>query len=190
MMFKPLNEDLMQSQSPSSENRLESLSPGDWSPEVFRLAARKSGRDWGLVMTIHITCETLPNLSPSARSKYDDEYRDAKHENRAVAAVTAQKDGQVVGYGMAGESSEGWSLIAILGVAQGFRRSESFHVTVDCASHSFTVGVGHVIADALIRLLKLPMSVDATTPASRYIFKSLGFRRREDQTNPCILDLY
>lgn len=54
---------------------------------------------------------------------------------------------------------------------------------------NFQVGVGHLIVDALLESCNRFVRVDATNPASQYIFKSLGFRHDDLIRNPCILIL-
>jgi hypothetical protein len=176
---------------PTSEDRLDELSGSVWSPEQFSLAASSFASSTGLTIVTGPPARELPPLSSDVHFKYSGEYEDARKvliRSRRLRVVSVLEADRVIGYGIAHQRKAG-SSIGIIDVDYSSQRSAGLGAEVACGDTRFSVGVGHVVVATLLPMLKPPVSVDATNPPSRYIFKSLGFVTRSGQANPCLLDL-
>jgi hypothetical protein len=91
-------------------------------------------------------------------------------------AVLVCEEGLLIAYGIA-ERREAGSFIKIIDVDRYSSRSADFKEAVEISGQNFEVGVGHVLALALIGACPKPIRVQATDSSSKYIFYSLGFLR-------------
>jgi len=189
--FTPL-EQLLQIPIPeSSEDRLQNLPKDSWRPAFFAEATREFLREAGFTAVVRHPGEALPPLGPDVTYKYRCSYHEvpkriARGENVLVAVVI--EDDRVIGYGIATQGNAG-SEIEIIDVDKFSRRSAGLEHILALDGRKFGVGVGHVVVDLLADALSKPVFVDASSPESRYIFKSLGFTRRPEERNPCLLQL-
>ncbi len=178
----------------ASADRLARLPGQTWSPADFFEATRRFCENDGLVVTVNTTGR-LPKLGSATKFKYsrplEGEYgrvgrRRGRRANVVVAIVA--KGTNVIGYGIALQKDSG-SEIEILDVDHYSRRSSGLSLDVVLGGASFSVGVGHAVIAALVRALRRPIFVNATTESSQYICQSLGFVARPGVSNPCLLDL-
>ncbi len=176
---------------PSSEERLLELPVGSWTPEAFAETTRDFLRETGFSASISERGDALPPLGPDVRYKYSVDYngvaeRIAGGANLLVAVVMEGE--RVIGYGIAYQHDT-HSEIEIIDVDERSRRFAGLQRNLTIDGAQFGVGVGHVVTDLLAVALKGPILVDATSHASRYICKSLGFVPRPGEQNPCLLHL-
>lgn len=167
-----------------SEDRLEALPDGSWTPAQFHQAAERFRQERGLTVALIRRGDDLPPMRDRAfkypvYGEIPEEWDDG---NDVVVAVVLARN-RLVGYATAVPGE-----IKIVDVHREFLRSSGVQLPIEVAGQSFAVGIGHVLVSKLIGSLDPPLTVDATTPPSRFIFKSLGFRHRESTGNPCILD--
>jgi hypothetical protein len=178
----------------TSEQRLLRL-PGDsWSPSDFVLQIAQLHEQLKLTVSSLTHPASLPALSPDTWFKYsgfDGGSYEAAGEQMAAAdtqvrVAVVTREGRIVAYGIARTDLDA-SEIEIIDVDRDSRRSAGIHKVFEIDGEQFSVGLGHVIAYALIDALPRPIRVDATT--SQYIFQSLGFRHRPGAASPCELEL-
>ena len=176
---------------PTSEERLDGL-PGDqWSVEQFEAAVGSLVKTGSFEVVVSPPTRLLPELTTDTQFKYGQEYVEAAAKipgSRTLRVATVREAGRLIAYGIAHQRKAGNS-IDIIDVDRDSTRSAGIFTLVQCGTVALTVGLGHVIVDALLRASPRPVAVDATNPSSRYIFKSLGFIKRVGQVNPCLLDL-
>jgi hypothetical protein len=172
----------------SSEDRLEEISTDTWSPDLFRDAARELLSLGGLKVRLCDQREQMPARTLTTSFKYNDYDncldRIAQGERLLVAVVLEGKE--LIAYGFAI-----WRQpvpdIDIIDVDLYSRRSVGLSNRVFINHQEFSVGVGHIVVDALATGIHTTIKVDATTSSSRFIFKSLGFVRQPREKNPCLL---
>lgn len=99
-----------------------------------------------------------------------------------------EEEGQVIGYGI-GRRTESGTEVTILDVDGDSRRHAGLAKKFSGTGETFQVGVGHIALLVLLKACSGPFYTDATTSASRYIFKSLGFTSTDPGGNPCLLNL-
>lgn len=189
--FVRIDELLSEPSRPTSEERLERLPSDQWSVEQFEAAADSLVTTGSFEVVVAPPQLHLPDLTTDTQFRYAQEYVDAAAEiprSRTLRVATVLEAGRLIAYGIARRRQSGNS-IDIVDVDRASTRSAGVFTIVHCGTVALTVGLGHVIVDALLRTLPRPVAVDATHASSRYIFKSLGFIKRVDQANPCLLEL-
>lgn len=174
---------------PSSENRLESLPADSWSPSTFRERTIALRHTAGLVVDVGIGAQAPQDLTPDVMFKYaDDTIGVPRHaEGAEPIIVTVTEGNRIIAYGYGFRQVDSPNSISVIDVDLSSRRSSGLQLQVAVGGQDFGVGVGHVLADALITALPVPIEVDATNATSRYIFKSFGFRQKPSSKNPCLL---
>jgi hypothetical protein len=177
----------------AAADRLAQLPLESWTPELFRARTAEFVEQSGIEVRLSTGQHPLPELDAASRFRYSrgqsGEYRGALDEARTgnkVVVVAVLQGGQVVGYGIAKQDDEQWT-IEIIDVDVPHRRSNGLSLDFSVADLQFGVGVGHVIADALIRAVGRPVVADAES--SEYIFRSLGFTEKLDAHSPFVLHL-
>lgn len=139
--------------------------------------------------------EDIPAVPLDSEFKYSkgtsgslDDARYWMEEGHSVWVVFVEGEGAILGYGIAlKQISEGVTEVKIIDVDRHRRRSQGLYTELDLEGARFQVGVAHVLILELMTHLQGPVETDATSPASRYAFKSLGFVHDEGTSNPCIL---
>lgn len=175
----------------TSEQRLEALLAGSWSPQLFLNALRDFLPSERFSVSLVGSGGTLPELHPDGSFKYLPSYPEARSRIEAgeeVRVSVVQEEGWVIGFGIADKDDGTWQ-IGQISVDRSSSRSAGLQRTLSVAGEEFTVGVGHVIVETLIAAVPRPIIVDATNSPSRYIFKSLGFTTRPGAANGCLLQL-
>ena len=175
---------------PTSEDRLLDLPSGAWQPMQFRDAARQLARNASLQVFLLTRGDIVPPLDSDVHFTYPtySEVNDRWARGEEVVLATVREGHRVIGYGVAARRKRK-SEIEVIDVDESSRRPTGLQDTIEIAGAQFGVGVGHVVVEALLGVLKAPVLVDATTMASRYVFKSLGFERRPNESNPSLLKL-
>jgi len=179
----------------NSELRFEQLKDREEAVKLLTLATRLFIDDSDLAVRVVTTPEDILAVPAGSEFKYSGHtwgsLDDAKHsmkEGTSVTVVVVEKDGVLVGYGVAEkEMDEETTEVEIIDVDRWARRSRRFFREIELEGNQFQVGVAHVVVLALMENTKRPVRTDATNPASRYAFKSLGFIHDETTSNPCIL---
>ncbi len=179
----------------SSERRFETAR----SPELIASISKTTKSfqtEHGLSVAVTGSVEKIPDIPRNSLFKYSRPYgegdlpecsqRISNGEKITVALIC--EDGLLVGYGIAVTREVG-SEIEVIDVDCYSRREADLKGTVEVGGEVFQVGVGHVIVIALMEACPRPVKVNATTPHSRYVFKSLGFVHDDYIDNPCILVL-
>ena len=175
----------------SSEERLENLSPGNWSPRLFSEKATELQQNAKLEVSVVSDASQLPRLGSGM--KFSPDYcsyaplLDRQQAGWRFLVSLALKDGQVVGYAIAALLADGCAEIEILDVAVSFRRASGLKADLIVQNETFSVGVAHVLVVAILHTFHGELRVDATSSPSRYVFKSLGFAGLPEETNPCLL---
>jgi hypothetical protein len=175
----------------SSEERLENLSPGDWSPRSFFDKATELQQSANLEVRVVSDASQLPRLDPEIGFSYAYcSYAGCLARQQAgwrFLVPLALKEGQVVGYAITALEADDSAEIEILDVAESSRRGTGLKMDLIVQDETFSVGVAHVLVAALLRTFLGELSVDATNSPSRYVFKSLGFVGLPGEMNPCLL---
>ena len=150
--------------------------------EIITQATKLFQKKYGLEVTVTSSAHDDPEIPQNARFGYGWSYDNLKlheylKENRKggqyTIALVCEED-LLIAYGIA-ERREAMSIILIIDVEKFSRRSADFKEAVEISGENFEVGVGHVLALALIRACPKPIKVDADNSESQYIFYSLGF---------------
>ena len=118
-------------------------------------------------------------------------YRDALvrvAKGRHIVVTAVKEDGRIIGYGIA-RVDEDHSELEVIDVDVFSRRSAGLARDVVIEGQRFSVGVGHLLAAALVERLKRPVIADATNHGSCYVLRSLGFVNRCDEENRCLMEL-
>ena len=180
----------------NSELRFEQLKDREEAVKLLTLATRLFIDDSDLAVRVVTTPEDILAVPAGSEFKYSGHtwgsLDDAKHsmkEGIAVTVVVVEKDGVLVGYGIAEkEMDDEATEFEFVDVDRWARRSRSFFKEIELEGNPFRIGVAHVLVLTLMDNIKGPMETDATNPASRYAFKSLGFVHDDSRPNPCILE--
>jgi hypothetical protein len=184
---------LLEEMERSSESRFDALR----SPEAVTKIAHATGsfrRDRRFKIAVTDSAEEIPDIPQGACFKYSHSWDGGSliacsqriRDGEKMTMVLVREDGFLIGYGIA-VTRETESEIEIIDVDYYSRRKAGLKETVLVGTKSFDVGVGHVLVMALMGVCPRPVGVDATTPDSRYVFKSLGFIHDSGTSNPCIL---
>lgn len=188
-MFRPLSEILKEPGPQSSEDRLEALPNGSWTPALFVDAARAFLAESSFTASVHRKGDLLPALGSDVILKYAGEYAAYVEEigdrDDLVVAVVTEGD-RVIGFASA-EVGREEAEIKLVAVDEFSRRERGVQRVLEVAGETFSVGVGHAVVDLLMTALPSHLVTDATSDQSRYIFKSLGFKRQPSTSNPCLL---
>ncbi len=189
-----VGEAMRQAERDRSEQRFERLADTVAVESVLR-ATRDFQKENGLRVTFVTDPEDIPADLKGKRFKYTQAWGGALARCRirlidgeSVEVVLVRRDGTMIGYGVASRTSESTE-IEIIDVDYSSRRRPGLAKDFKIGDKGFQVGVGHVVAAALIERCACPIRVDATTGASRYVFKSLGFSPKGHCNNPCILEM-
>ena len=179
----------------SDEERLEALRPDERHPGIFIRATSDLVAAFGLEVRLLQPGEPTPTLAADQRRslKYGFEYSGAVEDLMGGADIrlaVVTKGDRVVGFGLAEimNDSDAWE-VRIINVDEHWRRKSGVELPVVIAGQHFSVGIAHVIVNALLPSLPRPVFADATSPGSRYAFKAFGFVHRGDTSNPCLVVL-
>jgi hypothetical protein len=189
LMFRPLSEILKELPSESSEDRLEALPDGSWTPALFIAAARALLAHSMFAGTLHRQGDALPALGDGVILKYAGEYETYIEEinDRTDLVVSVVREGDRVIAFAGAELRQDEAEIKLVAVDDFSRRQRGVGQTVEVGGQMFNVGLGHAVVDLLTTALPNRIVTDATGDQSRYIFKSLGFKQQPDTSNPCLL---
>ena len=175
----------------SSELRFEKLASPEMTTVVLdatRLFAEREKLSVTMVSQATDIPRTPPgvvfNYSPGSLEECVD--RLAGGEHLVTSLVWEEK--VLIGYGIAVKKGDEFD-IEIIDVDLYSRRLSGFLRTLQMENETFEIGVGHVVAAALVKRITRPIKVDAKNNVSRYVFKSLGFQHDDRSNNPCILRL-
>ena len=175
----------------SSVKRLNALSLESWDAGAFTTATRVFLASSGFAVRVYKKGDSLPRLSAGARSKYFDLYSDCvtdiTHQDDLVVAVVSEGE-RVLGFANIENDDEGTAELKLLSVDEFSTRISGVASEISIDGQPFSIGIGHVLVDALVSAMPGTIQTDATTPSSQYIFTSLGFER-SDARNPCLLRL-
>lgn len=173
---------------PTSEQRLEALAKGSWTPQEFVTATRAFVEHSGLTLVVARSAPELVGDWGAMRFSYRqlDGCRARLEAGDLLLVALVVEAGNVIGYGYA-EVDDARAHIDVIEVEAYSTRSCGLGATLAVGGQPFSVGVGHAIVDSLVQALETTLTADAKNGASRYIFKSLGFLRQPDQENPCLL---
>ncbi|MEI6972738.1 MAG: hypothetical protein WCL44_14625, partial [bacterium] len=117
------------------------------------------------------------------------EARDEMAAGQPITVALVTEDNSLIAYAIAERDDRQETDVKIIDVDNYSRREAELSHKLEIEGQEFQVGVGHVLVKAILDNCPPPLYVDSTTPASRYIFKSLGFKEDSSQSNPCILRL-
>jgi hypothetical protein len=165
----------------SSECRFDVLNSRE-AVETITRTANSFREARGFWVTVTCSAEDIPDMPQDACFKYTREWGEGslpdcsqriRYGEKITMALVCE-DGLLIGYGIA-VTRDAESEIEIIDVDCYSRRKADLKETVQFGGQSFAVGVGHVLVLALMQACPRPVKVDATTPHSRYVFKSLGF---------------
>lgn len=177
-----------------SEFRFRDLSSKSDAVQAIRATTRQFATSNELTVRVVSTPSDIPNVPIGQGFKYggnSGSLGDAKcwmEEGHTVQVVLVEELDSVMGYGIAlRETGEEKTEIKIIDVARGLRRWSGRFAEIELEGERFQVGAAHVLVLTLLENIKGPMETDATNPASRYVFKSLGFVHDDTTSNPCIL---
>jgi hypothetical protein len=174
----------------TSEQRLERLPPESRNVELFRDTLPELQQAANLKTRLVSTPDQLPDLGSDTTHKYGDCYVNCRErltagENLLISVII--EGSRVIGFAIAALTGDGSATIEIVDVDRYSGRSSGLETELELQNERFTVGVAHVLIDLIASEIHGALLVDATTPSSRYIFKSLGFVPQPGDTNPCHL---
>jgi len=177
----------------SSERRFDVLESHEAVETIMRVA-NSFREDRGFEVTVTCSAEDIPDIPRDACFKYTRQCEEGSlpdctqriRNGEKVTMALVCEEGSLIGYGIA-VTRDAETEIEIIDVDYYSRREADLKKTVQFGGQSFDVGVGHVVVLALMKACPRPFKVDATTPHSRYVFKSLGFLHDDRSGNPCIL---
>lgn len=183
--------DLPEGEGVWSEERLENLSPGTWSPHLFSQKSTELQENAKLEIQVVSDTSQLPGLGSGTEFHYDhcsyDDCSDRQQAGEKFLVSLALKKGQVIGYAIAALAADSSAEIEILDVDTSSRRSSGLKIDLTVENETFSVGLAHLLVLAIVRNFTGKLMVNATHPPSRYVFKSLGFVSRPGESNPCLL---
>jgi hypothetical protein len=177
----------------SSERRFDVLNSRE-AVETITRAANSFREARGFEVTVTYSAENIPDMPRDACFKYTRQWGEGSlpacsqriNNGEKVTMALVCEEGLLIGYGIA-VTRCAESEIEIIDVDYYSRREADLKETVQFGGQSFAVGVGHVVVLALMQACPRPVKVDATTPHSSYVFKSLGFVHDDRSGNPGIL---
>jgi len=177
----------------SSEHRFDALGSPEAVESVTR-ATKLFRAAHGFDVKVTCSAQEIPDIPRDVCFKYTQPWGEGSlpacsqriRDGEKITMAQIYEQGLLIGYGIA-VTREADSEIEIIDVDYYSRREADLKETLQFAGQSFEVGVGHVVLIALMQACPRPVEVDATTPQSRYIFKSLGFVHDTKSDNPCIL---
>jgi hypothetical protein len=175
----------------SSEERLERLPAGNWSPQIFRDKAMELLQAAHLEVQLIADVNQLPYLDQETEYRYDycsyAACRDRQIAGERFLVSVTIENSRVIGYAIAVLTLEESAEIEIVDVDMSSQRSSGLKVELTIEGEKFSVGVAHLLVDAIACNLHGELRVDATGAPSRYVFKSLGFVPYPGEVNPCQL---
>lgn len=92
----------------------------------------------------------------------------------------------MIGDAIAALADNGSAEIEILDVDTSSRRSSGLKVDLTVQNETFSVGIAHLLVLAIVPTFPGRLA-NATHSTSRFVFKSLGFVARPEESNPCLL---
>ncbi len=134
--------------------------------------------------------DQVPKLDKKTWFKYEsefDRYRKQLSKKKDLLISLVMEEGRIIGFAIALLKKDGSAIIKILDVDADSRRSSGVAVDLQIEETQFSIGVGHLAIQILTSHLRGTITVDATSSASRFLFKSLGFVHVEGDPNPCHL---
>jgi len=134
--------------------------------------------------------DRLQELASDTQHKYPYCFNDCRQrltdgEDLLIAVVIEEP--RVIGFGITVRGQKKRAEIEIIDVDKFSRRCSGLQTTIEQQGQEFTIGVAHILVDLISAELRYAIRVNATTSASRYVFKSLGFPREPGNTNLCHL---
>jgi hypothetical protein len=176
----------------TTESRFDALPDHESAVRTVIAAAREFGTSCGAEVIVLTAGDDVAPLKAGAGFRYADQYQpfvDALRQGEEVTVVTMTRNGNVIAYGFGELPTKDGVEIMTIDVEAASRRSADVKTSIQINDETFEIGIGHVLALALIDSIQASVVlVNATTAQARYIFKALGFVSRSE-SNACLLRL-
>jgi len=177
-----------------SENRFERLKNKVAAVNAINAATNRFATAVGLKVVVTRDPNRIPLPLKCGCFKYSHHDTGSLPDARAdmsagkpITVALVAEEGILIGYAIAVKDADKETEVKIIDVDNYSRREAGLSRKLVIEGEPFQIGVGHVLVKSILTHCPPPLHVDSTTPASRYIFKSLGFIHADSDSNPCIL---